>query len=309
MINTVEQPVVTIHTSPLPFKGFLFNNDAQINKQTSKEKIWFYFHEKKAVIGRFILHVNGDEARSPHRAPFGSFEFSRNVEFASIDFFIKEVLAYCLSKNIKTIQIVSYPFCYDQNNSTVLTSCLISNGFMVALSDLNFHLYVNQDFTSNLHESEKRRLLKAEKEGFTFSVLNKTYWDEMHQIIRICREKKGFPLSMEKKEMVEMLSEDPDSYIPFGVFAKGDLIAVSIGVKVNNEILYDFLPADVESFKNFSPSVFLKKNIMDYCFTNGFKIFDLGIATAQGIPNYGLIRFKENLGGEASLKLTFNKTF
>jgi hypothetical protein len=303
----VDKPVVIHQSFSLPFQGFLFNQDAQIIRQASREKIWFYLMKDKKPIGRFILHIDQNEGKSPFRAPFGSFEFLGKISFDSLDEFVKEVLKFCEERKLKSLMISSYPFSYDVLNSPAISSVLSSNGFEILTTDLNFHIDLSLDFLSLLHHSEKRRLNKSEKEGFSFEILDLTYCEKMHQLIRDCRERKGFPLSMQKSELGQLFIDFPNDYIAFGLKDKEKLIATSVGVKVNDAILYDFLPADDEAYKSFSPMVLLKRRIMEYARHKGFKIFDLGIATAAGIPNYGLIRFKENLGGIPSLKFSFIK--
>lgn len=304
----MEKTFVIHQNAPLEFQGYLFNRDDQILNQGSEDKTWFYLMEDSRILGRFVLHIHDQKGFSPYRAPFGSFEFQGNIRFDSLDLFIKYIIQFSRERKLDSVDITSYPFCYDKENSSLIATALISNGFFVKTWDLNFHINFSTDFITGLHESERRRLNKSEKEGYHFEILAANLLPEMHRIIASCRQRKGFPLSMGKDEFMKLFSDFPDDYIPFGLKDKGKLIAVSVGVKVNKEILYDFLPADMEEYKSFSPIVLLKKKIFDYCKDKGYKIFDLGIATASGIPNYGLIRFKENLGGIPSLKLSYELT-
>jgi len=53
--------------------------------------------------------------------------------------------------------------------------------------------------------------------------------------------------------------------------------------------------------------VLLTKGLYAYCQENSFGMLDMGISTDRGAANYGLIRFKQNLGAITSLKLSFEK--
>ena len=99
----------------------------------------------------------------------------------------------------------------------------------------------------------------------------------------------------------------PGKYFAFVLRDRKKIIASSIGVKVNSKILYYFLPADDPEYKKFSPTVLLIKEMYKFCKESNYHLLDLGIATAGGVANPGLIRFKENLGANSSLKLSFIK--
>jgi lipid II:glycine glycyltransferase (peptidoglycan interpeptide bridge formation enzyme) len=49
------------------------------------------------------------------------------------------------------------------------------------------------------------------------------------------------------------------------------------------------------------------EGVYNFAQKQGFRILDLGISSENSLPNYGLIRFKENLGSYSALKLSFEK--
>ena len=85
------------------------------------------------------------------------------------------------------------------------------------------------------------------------------------------------------------------------------MIAATVCVLVNEEVLYNFLPAHDENYKSLSPVVFLVQGIYNYAFAESLKFIDLGISSLQGKPQAGLIIFKERLGGQPASKLSFIK--
>jgi hypothetical protein len=129
----------------------------------------------------------------------------------------------------------------------------------------------------------------------------------MYLLIKENRESKGFPISMHADDITKLFTNYPNDYLGFTVRDNNKLIASSIGVKVNSGVLYYFLPAYSDQYHSYSPMVFLLDGMYSFCQKNKFEILDLGIATAQGIPNEGLIKFKEHLGAKKSLKLSFYK--
>lgn len=294
---------------PLSFEGYLFNQPEQVKNHLSQSHT-FHLTNQTTSFARFVLYIDKEEGKSPYRAPFGSLEFDSNLQYDELEEFLECILIYCKTQHLKKLSIVSYPFCYHAVNSQMLTYLLVNKGFKIITSDLNFHLNVaSTTFEEGLHESEKRRLKKCLKENFQVEQDNSADINEMFELIRRNREEKGFPLSMRAEELLTLFRKYPENYFIFTLRDRQKLIASSIGVKVNSKILYYFLPATDSEYKNFSPMVLVLKTMYDFCKENAYATLDLGIATAGGVANPGLIRFKEHLGALPSLKLSFVKEF
>jgi hypothetical protein len=101
----------------------------------------------------------------------------------------------------------------------------------------------------------------------------------------------------------------PKNFQIFSVTHSERMIAVGVTIKINEEIVYTFYLGDDEDYLKDSPTIFLLSGIYEYFQAKNYKILDLGIATAKGILNEGLANFKRSVGGEASLKKTYIKTF
>jgi lipid II:glycine glycyltransferase (peptidoglycan interpeptide bridge formation enzyme) len=99
----------------------------------------------------------------------------------------------------------------------------------------------------------------------------------------------------------------PDQYFLFGVLDGDTLVATSVCVAVNDEILYDFFHGDKLSARKFSPITLLLKGIIEFCGVHGFRLLDLGVSTDSGGINVGLQNFKFSFGSYDNQKLTFCK--
>ena len=260
---------------------------------------------KSSCKGFLVLFIKDENALSPFRAPYGGFELDADTNESELNVLVEEILAFCKSKDLKKITIVSHPDCYDPEKSIIIKNVLLKNDFLISTTELNYHLIVdNTGFESKIHSSEKRKLKKCRDMNFSFSSSGNDY-HEMYQLIVACRKRKGFPISMNKEEFSKMFESFPDRYIPFTLRDGDKLIATAIGVKVNDHILYNFLPADYEQYLSYSPMVLLKAEMYRYCQDHQITMLDYGIGTAAGIKNEGLIRFKENMGGLMSHKNTY----
>jgi hypothetical protein len=307
-LNTVKIDAAENH--PLSFEGFFFNEEPFLKKQGDHRHAIALINPEGRSIARFNLFIKEQTGLSPLRAPFGSVEFEKGLPLTDLHPLITEVNSFALRNKLKSLKIVSYPECYQYSNSVTLKTLLVADGFTTRTEDHNFHLDISEkEFETGLHSSERRRLKKSMQAGFQFNSESSGDLHSVHEMISKCREFKGYPVSMNYVEFEKMFKDFPERYLLFTLRDKGRLVAATVGVRVNSEIIYNFMPADDLEYRTFSPMVLLMKEIYDYSRINGFKIFDMGTAAENGVPNSGLFKFKENLGGKLTFKHTFEKTF
>ncbi len=287
------------------FEQFWFNTLDYSQKQDIHEGVTFLY--KKDQTQLFIrLYKKENDWISPCRAPFGGLEFSKETDMKTLFEFVRDLINEATADRIDKIRISLPPECYDIFKSDLMDEALLHAGFLVTETELNYHIQINQgDFATFIHESEKRRLKKCLQAGFNCSIEKNPDYDYIHGLISDCRKRKGYPLSMNLTDFKKMFLNFPDRYLLFVVKDKELIIAAGIGVKVRSDILYNFLPADHIDYSAYSPMVLLNKGMYDYCRDGGYQIYDLGIATVNGIRNEGLIKFKEHLGGKLSHKYSY----
>lgn len=293
------------------FESFLFNDPRLFHQQQCSDyAVLNLISDKEECLARCVLFFKDNQAYSPFRAPFGSIEFSDETTLQQLEYFIEELEKFLKEKQIVKFKIVSYPECYAPEKATLLSYCLLKQGYTIPLAELNYHLQVTneENLISNFHDSEKRRYKKCVEQGFVADVEQPTDVTEAFELIKKARESKGYPVSMKPEEFAKLFKEFPKDYFLFTVRDKDKLIAAATGVRISSNILYYFLPADDADYKNYSPTVLLIKGMHDFCLQHNITILDLGIASSDAVPNYGLINFKQHLGGKPSLKYTFEKT-
>jgi len=293
------------------FESFLFNSPQLFHQQRCDDySVLNLLDENENCLARCAVFFKDNQAYSPFRAPFGSIELSDNITIQELEYFIEELEKFLRERRATKFKIVSYPECYVPEKASLLNYCLLKQNYSIITAELNYHLSItsSSDIVSVFHDSERRRYKKCMEQGFEVGIERGSYVQEAFELIKKGRESKGIPLSMKLEEFQKLFKEYSQYYLLFTVKDKNKLVAVATGVKVSSEILYYFLPADDAEYKSFSPTVLLIKGMYDYCKENNIRLLDLGIATADAVPNYGLIKFKEHLGGIPSLKYTFQKT-
>lgn len=289
------------------FEPYWFNCQEYINfyplDVLNSRSFSFQKGQHEIILSGFL---KGQQFQSPYRAPFGGLDFSESVDREQLHEFTKEVIRRLSLEGIKQLNIVAPPECYDLDKADLMDEVLLHCGFSISQTDFNYHLPVNEiPFVDLLHDSEKRRLKKCLEQDFMVVQENLQDYSDVHRLISTCRERKGFPISMTLNDFESVIKKFPNRYKVFSVFDKGKRIATAVGIVVNSNILYNFLPADDEAYSSFSPIVLLNKGIYDYCQQQNMLVYDLGIASAKGERNEGLIKFKEHLGGQLSHKYSY----
>ncbi len=306
LINPQVEPVCT-------FPAYLFNEKRHLIQQPCEKlfTLYWYHHKKAKADARFSFFVKDGIAISPCRATFGSIELSSSLPVQHLHAFIEAIDDFAVYHKIKQMYITHYPTCYAPATSALLTASLLHKGYQIKLAELNYHITVQNSisFEESLHLSEKRKLKKCLEKGFTFGEELQPDLISVYEFIKASRVRQGFPVSLDVGSFQQMFTHFPGVYQIFTVKDRGTIIALTVTVRINGNILYNFYPSDAPAYRSFSPAVLLTKGIYKYCQQNGFSIFDLGIATDKGKPNYGLIRFKQFLGGEPSVKYSFIKMY
>jgi lipid II:glycine glycyltransferase (peptidoglycan interpeptide bridge formation enzyme) len=119
-------------------------------------------------------------------------------------------------------------------------------------------------------------------------------------------------MSMTRDALKEMLKIFPEKFFLFGVYTPAPtraLIASSICIEVQKNILYIFYWGEDPAYRKLSPVTLLSKIIYGYAQDYKFDLLDAGIASSEGKINLGLIKFKQNLGFRASSKIILTKSF
>lgn len=289
----------------------LFNSRPHRSLQ-SKAK-WIEFHlihtERKKILASIFFCVSDSMASSPASAPFGSFELSQSVSAEHLFEFIGFIEHGLRSRKVKQIRIKNYPEAYHPRLHNLVTVLLYNHGYQVDNAELGACIPVDDtNLESKMDRWEKRKLRQALNAGLSFKTLPIGQIDEVYDFILACREERGQSLSMTKTQLKRVVKKLPKEFYLFGVYETNTIVAASISIRVNKDVVYNFYSAHTKSSDHLSPVVFLLSNLYGWAFSHKFSLIDLGTSALGGAPNFPLIDFKLRLGASPSMKLTFEKT-
>ncbi|WP_324670838.1 hypothetical protein [Hymenobacter sp. GOD-10R] len=297
---------------PLAFEPFLYLMPAHLAlQQHAGEQLCFHLEDGRqaATIASFQVFIEADTltAYSPWQAPFGSVQLAEGLTAAVVLAFLQQVQQELKARGIRQVLVRSYPFAYDQAASTLLTQAFTQLGARVTLAELNNHLELTElGFEARLHPSERRRLQKCRREGFQVEQETPLLLPLVYEFLQQCRAEKGQSLSLDVARLQELFRLFPQNHFLFSVRdRKGAWAALTVAIRVNSQVLYNFYPASPLAYNVFSPVVLLNEGLYAFARDNGMRLLDLGTSTLPEGPNHSLLQFKRHLGGVLSLKLTF----
>lgn len=279
-------------------RGFLANQNV----------ISFYILDNKMNVCEGLMHIAIQEeiGYSPLRAPFGSLVVNKTIAPSILNEFLEIIIDWCRENGLKALKIKHYPNCYDPEGSVLIQNALFNNGFLLTNSDIGQYIEVDpasQEFS----RSARIKINKCKKAGFRFERLRISKIREVFDLLKRCKDRKGYPTNMNLEELEDLVHRFPGHYLIFGVTDDEKLISASICVVVNSEILYDFSHGHVWEYGKFSPVTLLVEGIINYCRQEKYQILDLGLSTENSVINNGLYDFKSRLGSRASLKFTYTR--
>lgn len=260
------------------------------------------------VFANITFYLNNhNHYLSPARGTFGGVSAVDNIDFSLLEEFLTIVVNQLLLRNSSMITVKLQPLSHNPQLFSLCLNIFSRLNFAITSYDLNYSLDINNEvFLSRLSHGNQKKLKQCLRDGFFTSKLDISRFGEAYQVIQSNRESKGYPMTMDQASFLQMVKIFPKSINCFAVFNPSDLsmIASSICISINSDILYVFYWGDVQSNDSYSPITLLSSHIYDFAKENSYKIMDVGTSTMNGEPNYGLINFKRNLGFEESLKLT-----
>jgi len=298
---------------PRGFVRYLYNTARHLATQRASQpfSVELWDHEKQQAVAIFHADHDGETAVSLPNAPFGGLEFAEGVPIAALIQLLVAVEAFCRDQNISRLSVKLPPGSYDEKGFAFLRELYRGQGFFKVDSSLNHHIPVDDArLVQKIHPSERKRLRKCQRAGFVAEIWENPDPERVFCFLAESRKRQGYALSLDLAQLQKLLTELPDEVKVFVVKDGPEIASLTVSIRVSRRILYNFCPADNLDYRAFSPTVLLNCALYQYAQSEGVELIDLGVSLDQlGNEKTSLIRFKENLGGKPSVKVTYQKIF
>jgi len=293
-----------------------FNTLAFYNLHRPSSSNGFYFLLRNRTSGASAGAVHFCEAepghfRSPLRGSYAGFELARgtDIPLACMEKFEQAVEAFLASHGARRVSVSLPPLAYHPHTASVWINILLRAGFVIDRHELIYSLEVDgESFVSKIDRGNKKQLAKCERNGLAVRSLEREEYRAAYEVIVENRAKKGNAVSVSWSALDDMVQQCPLAVRCFGVFQDAKMIASSVCIAVNPDVLYVFYWGEVAGVETLSPVTLLARHLYEVCQNEKIALLDVGASTLEGVPNHGLIRYKKALGCTESLKLFFTKT-
>jgi hypothetical protein len=304
---------LVFHDGPVPsgytkaFESSVFNELKHLELQSATGWRSFCLLSKKNRTANAVIHfyIDNNSARSPFKSPFGSVEFSDDVQPIALFHFFEQIESALKADGIKNIIIRTPPAGYHTAQSALVHTFLFNLGY--AVIDAEAGAMIDTTSPGIQDDWEKRKLRQGKEAGLKFYKTDREGFTEIYDFISVCRKHKGYSLSMSRTDLEKTMHSFEKSFFLFSVIKDNELAAASVAIKVNSKILYNFYSAHAAKFDTLSPAVFLLDGIYHFCQQEEIRNLDLGTSAVDKKPNFGLLDFKLRLGASPTPKLTFEK--
>lgn len=254
-----------------------------------------------------ILGERDGRLLSPFSAPFGGFEQHGKQNIQLMENAVGLLKDYAADRHL-SVEVALPPLLYDESQISKWVSVFTRGGFRHVI-DLNYYFDVRRfaEYKTLTDRSARNHLNRSLKEDFHLLQLDsgkKENVERAYEVIRQNREERGYPLRMTLEQVWQTVTSVVKA--DFFVLEHGghDVAAAQI-FHVADGIAQVIYWGDIRKYSSMRPMNFLAYALLGHYYEQGLRILDIGPSTEDGIPNYGLCEFKENIGCEVTLKYRF----
>lgn len=305
MLTEVEAKLFR-HYFPSDPHPFISERFIELNQGKAERIIRLIPDGEKPNLG-LTAGIRDGIIRSPFSAPFGGFHFrNESVYIHEIDEFLSRLQEYAVSRSLSGIEVILPPGLYNPTFNSKMTHCMLRQGFQTGLPDITS--WVNlQNFSGEFSQRNSREYYRqAVRNGLKFRTAGTIQeMESVYELIRLNRTRFGRPIFMRFNDVIDTSRLWPADF--FQVLDPVDtLVASGIFYRSHPEIVYALFWGDSEAGRPLRAMDFLAHQVWNHYKNIGFKYIDLGISTESGIPNEGLLRFKESHEAVSSLRYRFS---
>lgn len=287
---------------PVDPNPFISEKFIELNSRKADRIIRLVEESAEPVIG-LVAGVRNRVIKSPFSAPFGGFHFRKeNLYVGEIDRFLKMLKEYALANDLSRIEIATPPDIYHMTFNAKVMSSLLRNEFHFTFPEVTN--WVELDRFNGVYSQKNSReyYRQAERNNLTFSKSD-DYQEKRKIFDLICenRARFGRPVYMTLDDVLSTGEIWPADFFKVESPA-GQIVASAIFYRNHQSICYAVFWGDNDEGRPLRAMDYLILNLFLHYKEAGFKVIDLGISTEDGIPNEGLLRFKESHEAVSSLR-------
>lgn len=289
----------------------LFNRPEflRLNLAPGQRIVRFDHRSGGRLVGTLTGVVDGDELLCGHSAPFGGPDTVRESETATaVVELLEDTLAQAKAEGIRTVRVKAKPDFYSGSEEAVQFA-LLNLGFAVEACELNFHLDLSRtatvdDYVAQLKAPARRALKHAAGEPFALAEAESELdWAVGYGLLDHNRRVKGRRLRLSLEYVQCVRDAFPRQVRMFTLTHDGRPCAAALVYRVRprRELVVYWGDADHDLRR--SPMNVLVQRLVGVAIDADALSIDVGTSSVAGVPDQGLIQFKESVGARPRLRL------
>lgn len=290
---------------PRPWSVFNSVAFSELNKGKCDDVHYLLFRDSKLRLG-MIVGEKENSLHVPFSATYGGFSFNSVVSCQHYDEACIALKEYA-QKLGKHLYVTLSPPMYDCTDNAKTFSAFMRAGAKIESIEYNQHFELArfEHYEDILDSKIRNKLRNALSADLTFTNLDSKNAGDVaraYEVIRINHAERGNPLRMTLQNVLDTIKIVPADFFVVSDHEGHDVAAAQI-FHTTKDIYQIVYWGDVPSFSYLKSMNFLSYKVFEFYYQRGdVKILDIGISTEDGVPNYGLCEFKENIGCFSTLK-------
>ena len=305
-----EESIKNLHTNEVLF--FDTKDFQAYHSKNADKVVCLGFKKEDKVIGFCYLGLRSSEEKNllliPYSSPFSDFYFS--IKADDIDKMLSiRGLKQIANEHNADLKITLPPEIYDDNLAFNM-SVLLDENIKLQYSHINNYIDLKaissmEDFSSDRSHSFRKNLARAAKSNLTLlsnqdGILNRAF-----KVIKINREQKNYPLAMGYEQILDISNMNDARIDSFVVEDNYSDIAAAIVFRINLKTVQVIYWGALDEYSKLRPMEFLAYSLVEHYKNKGYEFLDIGPSTADYKVNYGLLKFKKNIGCSTNFKPVF----
>lgn len=277
----------------------------ELNRHKAEQLHYLVMADTKVRFG-IIAGLRGHILSSPFSAPFGGFNTNSVQRLEAMEAASSLLRGYASERGLQT-HITLPPLVYASSQLSKWVNVLSRMGQAMTI-DLSYYIPLNPyiSYESIITSSARNKLHQALKHPFVLTKLNSKNPDDVaraYNIISKNRAEHQYPLRMSFEDVIKTIKIVNASFFVLSV-DNIDVAAAQI-YDVCDKTAQVIYWGDLKAYVHLRTMNVLAALLYDYYNERGYTLLDIGPATEDGVPNYGLCSFKEDIGCQASPKYSF----
>ena len=274
---------------------------------------FFVFTKKGNWIAVCVGSVQNGVFKSPFAASYGGLIFSKGLRFEDQEEVLLSFESELRSRNVKSIQFVLAPFCYQSEVDQSLDFLLKYHSYVEDQTLISSVIDVNLYSIEAVSIKAIQQIEKAEKMGVLIKQLNDAVSKEkFYEILLDNKAKFSMKPTHSALELQKLDKLLPGHLHYFGAFTEEKMIAGALIFDSNSSVDLAFYIATDYEYSAYSPTNLLIHQFILAAKAKEKKWLDLGVSMETNTdnpmdPRRSLIFFKEHFGSRGQLRSRYVK--